>query len=308
MSTPGIGRPPGRDIGLMAVALVAVSTSGPLIAACAAPALAIALWRNALAVGLIAPYSMLRSSIRAELAGLRRRELTLAALAGVLLAVHFATWIPSLRYTSVASSTALVATQPIWAALIARAFGQRIPGRAWVGIGVALAGVLVLTGVDVSVSARDPRRRPARAARWGVRGGVRLRRRRRASHRQHDDLHACSATATCTLVLLAICLVGRVQLTGFSAADWLRIVALTLGAQLLGHSLFNVVLRTTSPVVVSLAILFEMPGATLIAAATLGQVPPLAVLPAAALLLVGCRSGHQQQRRRVSDPRRMTAV
>jgi drug/metabolite transporter (DMT)-like permease len=51
--------------------------------------------------------------------------------------------------------------------------------------------------------------------------------------------------------------------------------------------LFNVVLKTTSPVVVSLAILFEMPGATLIAAVTLGQTPPLAILPAAALLLLG---------------------
>ena len=83
----------------MAVALVAVSTSGPLIAACAAPALAIAMWRNALAVGLIAPYSMLRSRVRSELLGLSRRELTLAAVAGVLLAVHFAMWVPSLRET-----------------------------------------------------------------------------------------------------------------------------------------------------------------------------------------------------------------
>lgn len=286
MSTPGIGRPPGRDIGLMAVALVAVSTSGPLIAACTAPALAIALWRNALAVGLIAPYSMLRSSIRAELAGLRRREITLAALAGVLLAVHFATWIPSLRYTSVASSTALVATQPIWAALIARAFGQRIPGRAWVGIGVALAGVLVLTGVDVSVSL-ETLGGDLLALLGGVFAAAYVFAGAAVRVTVSTTTYTLLCYGTCTLVLLAICLVGRVQLTGFSAADWLRIVALTLGAQLLGHSLFNVVLRTTSPVVVSLAILFEMPGATLIAAATLGQVPPLAVLPAAALLLAG---------------------
>jgi drug/metabolite transporter (DMT)-like permease len=286
VTTPGIGRPPGRDLGLMAVALVAVSTSGPLIAACTAPALAIAFWRNALAVGLIAPYSMLRRTIRAEIAGLSRRETQLAALAGLLLALHFATWVPSLRYTSVASSTALVATQPIWAALLARAFGQRIPGRAWVGIAVALVGVLVLTGVDVSVSA-STLFGDVLALLGGIFAAAYVFAGAAVRATVSTTTYTLLCYSTCSVLLLAICLVGRVQLTGFSTADWLRILALTLGAQLLGHSLFNVVLRTTSPVVVSLAILFEMPGATLIAAVTLGQVPPPAVLPAAALLLVG---------------------
>jgi drug/metabolite transporter (DMT)-like permease len=286
VSTPGIGRPPARDLGLMAVALVAVSTSGPLIAACAAPALAIAMWRNALAVGLIAPYSMLRSRVRAELAALSRREVTLAALAGLLLAAHFATWVPSLRYTSVASSTALVATQPIWTALIARAFGQRIPRRAWIGIAVALVGVLVLTGVDVSVSA-ETLVGDLLALLGGMFAAAYVFAGAAVRATVSTTTYTLLCYSTCTVLLLAVCLVGGVQLTGFSTADWLRILALTLGAQLLGHSLFNVVLRTTSPVVVSLAILFEMPGATLIAAVALGQVPPLAVLPAAALLLVG---------------------
>ncbi|MGZ4749369.1 MAG: EamA/RhaT family transporter, partial [Oryzihumus sp.] len=66
-----------------------------------------------------------------------------------------------------------------------------------------------------------------------------------------------------------------------------QLVALTAGAQLLGHSLINVVLQTSSPTVVSLAILFEMPGAALIAALWLGQLPPTGLLPAALLLLAG---------------------
>jgi len=64
-------------------------------------------------------------------------------------------------------------------------------------------------------------------------------------------------------------------------------VLLTLGAQLLGHSLFNVVLKRVSPMLLSLLILFEMPGAAIIAALWLGQVPPKGVFPAAALVLVG---------------------
>jgi drug/metabolite transporter (DMT)-like permease len=84
-----------------------------------------------------------------------------------------------------------------------------------------------------------------------------------------------------------VCLVGRQSLTGYDGATWLKLLAITAGAQLLGHSVFNVVLRTTSPTVVSLSLLFEIPGAALIAAVFLGQRPPLLALPAAALLVAG---------------------
>jgi drug/metabolite transporter (DMT)-like permease len=92
---------------------------------------------------------------------------------------------------------------------------------------------------------------------------------------------------TAALVLFVVCALAGLQLVGYSGDTWLKLLALTLGAQLLGHSLFNRVLRTTSPTVVSLAILFEVPGAAVIAAIFLGQTPPLAALPAALLLLVG---------------------
>jgi drug/metabolite transporter (DMT)-like permease len=93
--------------------------------------------------------------------------------------------------------------------------------------------------------------------------------------------------STAAAALLVACLVGGVDLWGYSGRTWLQLLALTAGAQLLGHSVFNLVLRTTSPTVVSLALLLEIPGAAAIAAAALGQVPPLAALPAALLLLLG---------------------
>jgi drug/metabolite transporter (DMT)-like permease len=93
--------------------------------------------------------------------------------------------------------------------------------------------------------------------------------------------------STAALALLVACVLGRVQLGGFSGTTWLQLLALTLGAQLLGHSVFNLVLRTTSATVVSLVLLLEVPGAALIAAAALGQTPPVEAVPAALLLLVG---------------------
>ena len=130
-----VGRPHGSDAVVLAIALVAVSTSGPLIAAAAVPAMAIAFWRNAMAAGVLVPAVLL--TCRDELRSLDRRERRLIGLAGLFLALHVATWIPSLSYTSVASATALVATQPVWAALLSGARGVPVGRRVWIGIGVA---------------------------------------------------------------------------------------------------------------------------------------------------------------------------
>ena len=77
----------------------------------------------------------------------------------------------------------------------------------------------------------------------------------------------------CALLLLAVCLVGGVRLSGFDGRTWLAILALVAGAQLLGHSLFNYALRRISATTVSVLILLEVPGAALIAWLWLGQVP-----------------------------------
>ena len=93
--------------------------------------------------------------------------------------------------------------------------------------------------------------------------------------------------ATCAVLLLAVCLLAGQALGGYADEDWARIVALTVLAQLLGHSVFNLVLRSTSPTVLSLITLFTVPVAAVIAALALGQTPPLAAVPALALLLGG---------------------
>jgi drug/metabolite transporter (DMT)-like permease len=207
-------------------------------------------------------------------------------VSGGLLAAHFATWIPSITMTSVASSTALVATQPAWVALIARARGQVVPRRAWLGMLVAFVGVLVITGVDLALSWRalvgDVLALAGAAFAAGyVTVGAQVRR----------EVSTWSYTfvvyATTSVLMLGLCLVTAAPLTGYSPDTWGKLFALTAGAQLLGHTVFNAVLRTTAPIVMSLAILFEMPGAALIAWWWLGQVPPPGVVPGAVLLLVG---------------------
>lgn len=279
-----MGRPPPADLWLLGVAVLAISTSGPIIAACAAPALAIAFWRTILGGGATAAWA--RVTGRRGWAAADRRARWLMVGAGLALGAHFATWVPSLRFTSVASSTALVATQPVWAALLARRRGVVIPRRAWLGIGISLLGVLVLAGVDFSL---DPRALlgDGLALAGAMLAAVYVTVGEQA--RQHVDTATYTAASylSAGLALLPLVLIIGVPLSGYSLRDWLLIALLTLGAQLLGHTLVNKVLASTSATVVSLAILFEMPGSTLIAALWLGQRPPLAIIPAVLLLFLG---------------------
>jgi drug/metabolite transporter (DMT)-like permease len=287
LARPGhLAPPPPADAMLLVVAIVGVSTSAPLIAATAAPALAIAFWRNAMATGVLLPWSAASRTSRAELRGLRGRERRYALAAGVLLAAHFATWVPSVTYTSVASSTALVATQPVWAALLVRARGGSLPRVAWTGIGLAVLGAAVLTGADVDVSSRHlvgdllALVGGAFAAAYVTAGGE-------ARRSLGTTAYTTVCYGVCAVLLAVVCVVGRQHLASYPAATWVRLAALTVGAQLLGHSLINRVLRTTGPLVVSLGILFEVPGATIIAAIFLHQGVRLAQLPGALLLLAG---------------------
>lgn len=272
------------DLVLLAVAIVGISFSGPLIAATAAPALAIAFWRNALATAALSPLALLRN--RRELLGLPRRTVVLAIAAGGLLAVHFALWVPSLAMTSVASSTALVTTTPIWTVLLLRLGGHRVPGRLWAGIAAAFLGVLILTGVDLSLSLRALAG-DALALAGGMAAaayvllGAQVR--RTASTISYTFL--CYGTAGASL--LVACLATGQSVAGYPAVTWLKLAVLTVTAQLLGHSLVNRVVRGLGPSVTSTAILLETPGATLVAALWLGQQPPAAAYPALIVILAG---------------------
>ena len=276
--------PAAGDLGLLAVAVVAVSTSAPIIAASTAPALGIAFWRCFLGAAATSLWAALRH--RRELVGMDAGQWRGVLLAGVLLAAHFATWIPSLRFTSVASSTALVATQPVWAALWARARGATVTPLAWLGIAISLTGVLVLTGIDFAV---DPRSLigDALALAGAMLAAAYVSVAETVRQRLSTTTYTLVAYGTAAAVLAPLAVLSGVSLTGYSASNWWLILALTAMAQLVGHTLIAKVLASTSATVTSLAILFELPGAVIIAAAWLGVVPPPAVLPALALLLLG---------------------
>ena len=272
------------DLTALAIAIVAVSSSGPMIAACAAPALAIAFWRCFIGATVTAPFAWLKNQ---EIwRNLTKRDFLGAALAGFFLGLHFAAWIPSLRYTSIAASTAIVATQVVWAALIAHALGVKAPGKEWFGIAISLIGVIMLTGIDVSLNPTALigdllALLGAMFAAAYMTVGQRVRKNIPTS------VYTTLVYAAAAAVLLVFVLVSDSPLTGYAARDWILILGLTAIAQLLGHTLMNMALRSLSATTISLAILLEMPGAVLIAWFWPGQQPPWQIFPAVVLIMTG---------------------
>ncbi|WFE38282.1 DMT family transporter [Micromonospora sp. WMMD998] len=284
------GRPPldVLTLGALALAVAAISSSAPLVAFAAAPALAIAFWRNVLSVVVLGPVAVTRrrAELRALTVGADRREGLYCVLSGVALAAHFATWMPSAKLTSVAAATALVATQPVWQGLIARGQGRRLPAAVWAGIGVAVLGAALATGADVAVSggafAGD-----LLAVAGGMFAAVYTAFGERARASVSTITYTTVCYGVCAVFLLVVCLVGGVRLHGYDGGTWLAILGMVAGAQLLGHSMFNYALHRVSATTVSVLILLEAPGAALIGWVWLGQLPRPLALPGLALLLAG---------------------
>lgn len=272
---------------LLAVGVLGVSLAAPIGAAAAAPALAIAFWRNAGAAIVGVAYTALVPRARAELrseAG--RRGWRPSVVAGVWLAVHFAFWMPSLKLTSVAAATALVCSTPIWVVAWDLVRGRRVPPAVLVGVALAMVGVLVITGVDATASP-EALLGDVFALLGGVAAAGYVLQGAKAREHLSTNGYTLLAYLTCAVLLAVLCLVTGTSVTGFSGTTWVQIAVLTVAAQLLGHSVLNRTLRTAGSSTVSLAILLEVPGAALVAWAWLGEEPPLALVPGAVLVLAG---------------------
>jgi drug/metabolite transporter (DMT)-like permease len=273
-----------------------VSVSAPVIRLADAPPLAVAFYRNLFAAAVLLPVVVLRH--RREVLRLARGDAAGLALAGALLAAHFAAWIPSVTLTTVAASTVLVTTQSVWAAAGGRLlFGERIRGPAVAGIAVALAGSVVISGTDFAISARAfagdlLALAGAVTAAGYLLVGSRLRR------RLSLPTYAGIVYSVCALLLLPAILLTGTPLFGFEPKVWWMFGLLALGPQILGHTVFNYLLREVDATIVAVAIMGEPVGASLLAVLLFGEVPAAAALLGGALILAGIYVAVTAQARR----------
>ena len=276
--------PRGRDIPLLLLGIIGIGTSGPVIALSTMPILAMVFWRN-LGGALLMFTVGLRS--REWLKPESRSGIKWSALAGVALAFHFIGFFISMRYTTVAAGTALTALQPIFAAYFVKRLGGHIPKQAWLGMVISFAGVLIITGVDFQISRRAFLGDlaaivcAALAAVYVLLGS-------QAQRTISTATYTSVCYFVCAITALPIALLTGTQIWGFDAREWWLLIALIAGAQILGHTMFNLALKRVSPAIVSLIVFFEVPVSAVLAYWWIGQLPPSGTIPGLFLLLIGC--------------------
>lgn len=268
------------------VGLLAVSTASLLIryAQQEAPSLVIAAFRLGIATLILVPAAWKRS--RAEIMGLGGAQLKTLLVSGGFLALHFATWILSLEYTSVVQSVILVSTTPLWVALVSPIFlKERLTPLIVVGLLVALVGSVMVGSSDIcrlgpsGLVCSDVgdflKGRAfignllALAGAWGAAGYVLIGRKAR------QDLSLLSYIVL-VYGVAAVCLLAGVAaagypMTGYSPKTYLLFAALALIPQILGHSSFNWSLRYLPAIFVSVSMLGEPIGTSILAMIFLGE-------------------------------------
>ena len=265
---------------LLGAGVIAASTSAILIRyATEADALAISFWRCALGAISLAPFALRR------LPTTGRGELVTSTIAGVFLAVHFATWIASLDLTTVAASVLLVSTTPVFVAAASwLLFRQRLTPVAWSGIALALVGTALIAGLDLGGTSFEGNVLAliggAMAAGYVLAGET--------ARRTLGILqYAVVAYTVAVLVLLPLCLVSGVEMVAYEASTWLAIGAIVAGPQLLGHTVINFVLADIDATTVAVAIMAEPVIATALAFVLFDEVPSALIYPGGAAILLG---------------------
>jgi drug/metabolite transporter (DMT)-like permease len=293
---------PTRFYLAIAGAILAVSTAAIFIkfAQQDAPSLVIAAFRLTLASLVLAPIALTRHST--ELGRLDRKALGLGLLAGVFLALHFALWISSLEYTSVASSVVLVTTTPLWVALAAPfILKETLKRSAALGMGLALTGGVIVGLSDAchwydSGPACPPFREfiqgqalqgnlLALGGAWMAAGYLLIGRHLREKLSLLPYIFVVYGMAA--LVLACLMLVSGASPFGYQPATYLWLLALALIPQLIGHSTFNWALRYVPASFVSIALLGEPIGSTILAYFLLHEVPGPLKVAGALLILAG---------------------
>jgi drug/metabolite transporter (DMT)-like permease len=270
-------------------AMVMVSSAAILISLARAqgvPALAIAALRMGAAAAVVGPLMLARC--RGELGSLPASSILLAVGAGVLLALHFAFWISSLDSTTVMSSVVFVSTNPLFVAAASALFLRERVGR-WtlVGIVVAIGGGVGVALSDFRQAGAESVRGDALALLGAVAASGYLLLGRLLRRRMSLLAYAGIAYTAAAVVLFAIVLATRTPLTGYPARGYLWVALLALGPQLMGHTAYNWALKYVSATVVTVALLSEPVGATLLAIPILSQVPSPASIAGGTLILAG---------------------
>ena len=295
-------RPPINPVLALGIGILAASTASLFIrfAQNFAPSIIIATYRIGLATLLISPYVLTKN--RAELGSISKREVLLAGLSGVFLAVHFATWIKSLEFTTVASSVVLVSTVPLWVALFSPILlKESITKAVLLGMLVAFVGVVTIAVSDICSWHPGGITCPSTdeffqgeaflgdllALAGAVSAALYVIIGRSLRQRVSLTTYVFVVYGMAGLVLFLLALSSVYALFGYPSMAYVWFFLLALIPQLLAHSSYNYALGYLPAAIVSITLLGEPIGSTILAYIFLGEIPTMLTAIGAVLILTG---------------------
>jgi drug/metabolite transporter (DMT)-like permease len=305
-----VPKPPIPPVPTIVFGILAVSTSSIFVryAQAEAPSLVISAWRLLLATIVLAPFVLAHN--QGDFRTLSRGERLLAFLSGLFLAVHFATWITSLEYTTVSSSVVLVSTSPLWVAILSPLLLKEPLTRPIIlGMVLALLGSIIVGVSDACAWTNATLTCPsllemvregaffgnflALTGAWMGAGYLLIGRRLRMKLSLLSYIFLIYGVAALVLVLI---MVGAgYSPWGYSSQIYVWLVLLALIPQLLGHSTFNWALRYLPAAFVAITLLGEPIGSTILAYFLLEERPTGVNIFGAILILVGIFIASQRE-------------
>jgi drug/metabolite transporter (DMT)-like permease len=275
---------------VLAIGVLAVSTSAILIryAQGEAPSLVIAAGRLTIAALILVPWAL--ATRRDEFVGLSRREWFLALLSGTFLGIHFASWISSLDYTGIASSTVLVSTSPLWVGLASPfVLKERLSKPVKVGIVLATIGsiLIALTDQGGATGGSNPLLGNGLALLGAFGGATYLLIGRKLRSRLSLLTYTAIVYGGAALFLLLLLPISGLSLFGYSWQIYGLLLLMALGPQLLGHQSFNWALGHLPASYVSITVISEPIGAAVLAWLVLGESPTGWVVAGGVLIIAG---------------------
>jgi len=274
------------------ISIIAVSFASIFILSCQAPPLSIAFYRLLFTTLLIFPFILIRKKTRDELRTLPRATILIMIVIGVILAAHFSLWITSLKMTSVASSVILVTAHPVLVAPVSFYFLKE--KLSWVnalGIAISLAGVglLVIGNYGFAAFGLDTIEGNILALLGGIAAGLYILGGRKLRKTVSTVSYAFVVYAVGTITLFFICLALSAPVYNLTITDYEIILLMALVSGIFGHTIYNWSLGYIRASVMSVALLGEPIGSSLLAYAIpwIHQEPSLYTVVGGGIILVG---------------------
>ncbi len=275
-----------KGIGIaLVISTLSVSTSSILIRWSEASPLTIAFYRMALATLFLFPYVFLKK--RNELRNLSVTQLFSSIIIGAVLAAHFSLWITSLSLTSVASSVVLVTSHPFFVAIVSSLFlKETLDRKSQMGIVLSFCGIVVLSFSDLA-SSKTNFVGDVLAFLGGLAAGIYIVGGRKMRQQLSLTTYVFIVYGMCSLILFFLSLTIRVELLPISEKDALLFLLMVIFPTYLGHTLYNWCVKYVKAAVISVSLLGEPVGASLLAFFLLNETPGMPIILGAAICLMG---------------------